>query len=427
MFYITYAVRSLAERRRQYRSLFAVCVSAVCVILAVVFITDGMLGALQDKAKQYYGGDIQFLGGTDYRLDNADALVQTIKQYLPASVRIYNRFDYDGASTSYYFEGTEVRSRIIKGVDFTEEKELFSHFTFTEGSPAARQDHDTVLLSAPVAKKLGVHAGDSVTIFMQTIYGYNNTMNLVVSGIFQDSSLFGMYTSYMDIDALRNISGYPASYVNRICLYYPDREPTLADVEKLQHNLGMVLNMFPLPADKQQFYDAFSSGAWKKPLYALITLRANRQELSMLTGALNIIVLIIIIPLVLIVAVGIGSSYRVIVIKRTIETGTFRALGLRPSGVIKLFITESFFLLSAGFILGCLLSFIAVYILSRFNFSFIPAFDIFLTGGRILPFVNPLKLVIVLCIIFVTTLGSVLFTLHHLVHVSPVGALSATV
>ena len=427
MFYVPFALKSLVQRHRQYSSLFAVCTAAVCIILGVIMITDGMLKALYSKAEQYYGGDIQFMGGSDYSLPNSDELIQKIRPLLPQGTEIYKRFDYDGQSSSFYYEGENARSRIIKGVDFTEEKTLFSRFTFTEGSATERTEHDGILLSKPIARKLGVHAGDSITIFMNTVYGYNNTMTVVVQGIFQDSSLFGMYTSYLDIEALRNISGYNDTYVNRICLYYPDKKPSAKDVAALQRSLEKQLNMFPLPADKQQFYDAMASDKWQKPLYALVTLEANKAEITMMTSALRTVVMLIIIPLIIIVAVGIGSSYRVIVIKRTVETGTFRALGLRPSGVIKLFSAESAFLLAAGFACGLILSLIASSIVSLFDFSFIPAFDLFLMGGHIRPYIDGLKTAAVLGIIAVTTLASVLFTLRSLVHVSPAGAFAATV
>ena len=80
----------------------------------------------------------------------------------------------------------------------------------------------------------------------------------------------------------------------------------------------------------------------------------------------------------------------------------------------------------AGFVAGAVFSLIINAILSRFNFSIIPAFDIFLINGYLQASFNLLKLLGFLAVIIVTTLLSVLFTIRNVVHISPVGALATT-
>ncbi len=61
---------------------------------------------------------------------------------------------------------------------------------------------------------------------------------------------------------------------------------------------------------------------------------------------------------------------------------------------------------------------------SIYNLSFVSGFDLFLTGGHLAPVLYAAEAGFLLAIIFVTTLGAVLFTLRKLVHISPVGALA---
>lgn len=89
-----------------------------------------------------------------------------------------------------------------------------------------------------------------------------------------------------------------------------------------------------------------------------------------------------------------------------------------------LYFTEVFVLLVSGCAIGFALSLVVVKIVSVFNLSFISGFDLFLTGGRLAPSLYGIKAILLVAIIFVTTLGAVLFTLRKLVHISPVGALS---
>jgi hypothetical protein len=81
-------------------------------------------------------------------------------------------------------------------------------------------------------------------------------------------------------------------------------------------------------------------------------------------------------------------------------------------------------LLLSGAVTGFAASLAAARIASNYNLSFVSGFDLFLTGGYLAPVLRPGEAFFLLGIIFVTTLGAVLFTLRKLVHVSPVGALA---
>ena len=58
------SLRSIFYRRKQYVSIFLVCLFGIGISIFSIFLIDGMLSALESKARIYYGGDYQFLGGT---------------------------------------------------------------------------------------------------------------------------------------------------------------------------------------------------------------------------------------------------------------------------------------------------------------------------------------------------------------------------
>lgn len=426
MFYLKLAIKSIFERRRQYKSLFAVCAVGVCLILCSLMITDGMIGSMNEKARQYYGGDVQLLGGEslDKSYEDAEKERQILYECLDGkNVIVMNRFNHDGSKDSYYFEGSSVRQRSIIGVDFENESKLFDKFTFIEGSYKKDGYEDTVLLAEPIAKKLGCHAGDSITLYSKTDDGYVNTIELVLTGIFQDASVFGMYTSYINYDSLMKVLN-KGRVIDRISVYYLNGTPSKGELARLQKKLEQKLNMFPFGMLKEQFYDEF--GKKTEPVYALISLESNVANLKMLVQALKLIVAAIVILLAVIISVGISSTYRVIVIKRSLESGTMRALGMKPVGVMRMFLSEAFVLLVSGCLTGFVFSAIIVKIASMFNLSFVSGFDLFLTGGALAPSMNAVKILAYIAVIIVTTLLSVLFTLRKLVRVSPVGAITAT-
>ena len=317
---------------------------------------------------------------------------------------------------------------MVKGVDFENETNLFKDFTFVEGSHLNKQDDKnySILISSPVAKKLEAHVGDTITYFVNTDEGFYNTIQLKVAGIFQDSSLFGMYTVYMDIDALRTVFDYSNDFIETVTINYFGWI-TRKDIQELQEKLKKLFPMHELVDDKHDFYDEVGYAGEKPTQFALIPLMSNREELQMMTAALFIIVAIVVIILTAIVAIGIGSNYKVIVIKRTVETGTLRSIGMDASTVKVFFLAEILLLLFMGLVAGGILSLIVNFVISKIDFTFIPAFDIFLMGGRIKPTINIPLFLLVNLFIFVTTLISVLFTIKKQISKSPVDALSAIV
>jgi len=194
------------------------------------------------------------------------------------------------------------------------------------------------------------------------------------------------------------------------------------ELMRVQRELEKRFDMFPLTYDKTEWQDFKVPDG--KTFFALIPLIANVSDLQKLSMALRAIVALIVIMLVIIISVGISSTFRVIVLKRAVESGTFRALGMKPSGLMALYFTEILLLLISGSLIGFAASIVIVKIASTYNLSFISGFDLFLTGGHLAPTLYAGEVCFLLAIIFVTTLGAVLFTLRKLVHISPVGALA---
>lgn len=425
MFFSNLAFHTLVNNRRQYVSLFAVCVAGIAIMLSAVWITDGMLKAVEDKARIYYGGDLVFMGGiNEENMQASSEKMKAIKSIVPKDVKLSYRIEFDARNTQLFFEGTSVRQRMFKGVDFEDERELLGKLNFVEGGIETVPEHNSMIISEPIARQLGIKAGDMAILQVKSDKGYINTLNMYISGIFVDSSLFGMYTAYLDIVALRNASARSDDFVNRICMYYTSGAPGGREIARLQKELEKRFFMHPLTNDKNEF--CHTAEKQSEQMYALITLDANIKDLQMLIDAMKAVVMMVIVVLITIIAVGMGSTYRITVMKRITEIGTYRAIGMKPSGVKKVFFVEAFYLLVAGFIVGALVTFGITYVVSLFDFSFIPAFDIFLTEGHLYSSIKIAKSLTMFLIIAVTTILSMLFTIRNVVHISPVSALATT-
>ena len=415
-------LRSLVYRRKQYVSLFLVCLFGVGVSLFCLYSVNGMLRALEDKARIYYGGDLQFIGG--WGMDQPVSNTELLKEFFPENTVISERYDFDADYAAFYFEGTGVRQRVIKGVNFEKEKKLFANFNYVEGSADDIYGTNGVLLSEPIAKMLEVHAGDEVTFMLRNGAWQINTVTMVVKGIFRDSSLFGMYTSYMDRALLCNAYGYSSDYCNRICLMLPDGTPSKKEIENYQNKLSEKFNMYHLVEDKQEYYD--NCLYTENQPYALIKLSANLQEIQIIIDAMKAIVAFVILMLLIIIVTGVSSTFRVIAMKRINEIGIYKAIGMKRIKIYGMLLAETLLLIAAGCIAGFIFSSLLTGIIGLINFSFIPAFDIFLINGKMKGIISVSYFIFISAVVLVTTLAAVMFAVKKSVSVTPCQALSVT-
>lgn len=426
MNYARLSFRSLLMRWRQYVSLFLVCAVGTGVSLFSLFLVDGMLDSLYMKARIYYAGSFQFLGGKNsLRFPDSRPFVQKLSEVLGEEAQIFPRMEFLDKAASFYYEGQEARVQVIKGVDFSLEQELFSAFNYVQGS-AAEMTENGILISDKVASTLCVSVGDEITFFFRDSKGHINTAQFVVRGIFCDSSVFGVYTAYVDINNLRKIYLVDEFYANRIGIFFSNPKRAEKHAAYYQQLLSEAFNMYDLVENKYDFYDLLLAGKFDEETYALIQLSANLDDLKIVISAMRIVANLVICALLVIVVVGIASTWRVIVMKRIQEIGIYKAIGMSRGSVRPLLASEALVLLLLGCAAGFAVCLSLEAITGKINLSFIPAFDIFLSNGFLLPLRSAQGALAVFGSAIVTTLAAVVFSVQKAVKITPVQALGVT-
>lgn len=419
------AFRSLIFRKKQYISLFFICFFGTSVSLFAIFLSTGMISSLTEKAMVYYGGNFVIMSSEsdERKIPDAEKKVALLRSLLPKDAIITTRYDFSSSSnTSFYYEGEEVLQRVIKGVSFGDEHFLFDKLNFLQGDYNIPKNSNKILISEPIANKLCAGVGDEITLYIRTLNGYINTLPLEIQGIFQDSSVFGMFTCYMDLDFLLKAYGRNEDFVNRICVEFTNKKK-LSDkfFINLQEDLQQHLKMFPLVPDKRNFYFSGCS----HDTYALIPLKANLNDVKIIKSAMILVISVIIFFLIIIIIAGIGSTYKVLVMKRINEIGIYMALGMKRVSIMKSLLLETLFLLLSGCFSGFIFSLVLSLLTSSIKFNFIPAFSIFLSKGYLHPIVN---LQIMFCILFTiitVTLLTVWYSVKQCVNIMPCKAISS--
>jgi ABC-type lipoprotein release transport system permease subunit len=425
---IKISLRSIIYRKKQYVSIFLVTMFGVAISLLCLFLIKGMLFSMQNKARIYYGGDYMFLGGKASQNHNkSEEIIPVLEEVFPQGTVVASRYEISvERSPVFYFEGESSSLRFVKGIDFSKENELFRQLNFKEGDLDGIAGSNGVLISEKTAQKLFVHCGDEITFMLRDYKNQINTATLVVKGIFVDSSIFGLATAYVDLAQLQKVMNIGSKSANRISIILPENTKISSSEEnEIYTKLSAKFRMYKMVNEKDDFLNALKKDK-SDFLFGLIRLNANLQDLSVIIKAMWIVSALIIAILTLIIVAGVSSTFRVIVMKRINEIGIYKAIGMKQKDLEDMLCFEIFVLLIAGCVAGFFLCLIFAKIISLFTFSFIPAFDIFLSAGSLIPKINVLYFLLIAFIICVTTEIAVVFAVGKTVKCSPCEALAVT-
>ena len=96
---------------------------------------------------------------------------------------------------------------------------------------------------------------------------------------------------------------------------------------------------------------------WSGTKFTVTNLNDATSELTTLVGVLQTAALVIFLIIVSIIMVGILNSYRMVMIERTAEIGTMRAMGVQRAGIRNIFIWEAFLIALGGALAGLVAAF----------------------------------------------------------------------
>ena len=130
--------------------------------------------------------------------------------------------------------------------------------------------------------------------------------------------------------------------------------------------------------------------------------------------------------LLIIIVTGVSSTFRVIAMKRINEIGIYKAIGMKRMKIYGMLLTETLLLIVSGCIAGYFLSCGLKFGIGLINFSFIPAFDIFLVNGKLKGIISFVYFILIFIVIVVTTTLAVMFAVKKSVSVTPCQALAVT-
>jgi len=393
---VSFLVASSGLRRRWRRYFFlglGLCVGFALVLL-LTGLAEGMKRNVAEAAERHYGGDLFVLGHqqspyyTPVIRDEA-AILAAVKsaRLSPALVVRRTNFFENG---QVFFNGYAARQKTVTGIDWDTERRAFSGLQFASGGLDGMGGADGILLSTVTAGQLGARVGDDVTLEVDTVTGQRNTASMVVKGVFEDDSIFGAYSSYVDRRMLSRLIGLDSQEYTTLGIYLRDPTTASRDSQRLYAALAGALPMFKAVRTQQELWVRLGE-RWTGVKYAVLTLDGYLSDIRDVISAVDAGLILILVMMLAVVTLGIGNTYRVMIHERVREFGTMRAIGMRKGAVGRLILTEALLLGVVCVISGSAAGFLLLEAAGSIPISGIPGFEIFLRRGSIgwrLPAVN---------------------------------------
>jgi len=381
------ALRNLVLQRKRYMVIGLAVAIGFALITIISGATAGALGTVRDKAARYFAGHISITGYTPDRsqhISDPDKLIDLLYRSVDGVRTISRRTVYYRQDAKLFFGGQSIRQRRLVGVDFDLEFQELRGMKFQGGSlDAMLGDGGTrgILVSQTAADLLQAKVGDSIELFVTTDTGQYNTATLVLRGIFQETSLFG-FAAYLRNQDLNALLGRSADAATDIAVYGRNGVNLARLAQDMHAALATKTAVFPVLSSKSDRSDALSSGLQEETM-AIMTLDAHLAQITDLLDAFTAISYFVLLVFVLIVMVGILNTYRVLVYERTREIGTMRALGMKRSSVIALFVAEAAILAGVASLIGMVGGSVALWLLGLVDFSAIAASAMFTNAGHL--------------------------------------------
>lgn len=377
---------------------------AVGIGFFIITLVGGLTGGIAESARvnfsNVFGGHLYF-SGTVVSDRGSEIAVMADPAPLEAVLAGYGdeiasiRKRSSGSGTLIF--GTRELRQSINGVEFAEETGFAHGLRIVSGSLDRLGEPRSLILPAESARKLGVETGESLLFRNSTVYGQQNVTELILIATFEGQPSFGVDSGYANLAEVNTFLGLEPrefqtlnvwlrddrtidSAAARIWADLADAAPVESRDEEGGNPMRQMATRLLGASGPRAVADG---GGWEGTRYGLATLNDLMSQFNSLLAVIDALSFWIFVVLLVITMVGVMNSYRMVMVERTAEIGTMRALGLQRSGVRDIFLWEALFVAISGALAGLAA---ALAVMGLAGFAVFPGgtvFSFFLESGRL--------------------------------------------
>ena len=451
---IRIAYRNMSRQRKRSLLLGGAIAFGILVITVINGLAAGILDNVKENFSNLSGGHIFVRGsettetGRVLRVIRDDLVIRETIEELGIDVRyLTKRSSFRG---TLLFGSREVNES-ISGVNWDGESFFADRLVFVEGNLDGLDDPKALILSRPTAEKLGVQVGETVLVRLSTVTGQQNVDEFRVIALTADEGTFGMNQAYAHIDYVNELLNIDPNEYQSLNIYLEDMDAMDDVADELYRALtirvdmqarqgeqaggaagvgglhgGMMTRGGGGPAAAMRGFFGFGGGAtWEGTRYSLTTLNEMMSVVEELISLLNTIGLGIFVVLLVITMVGITNTFRMILLERTREIGTMRAVGLQRVGVRNIFLLEALFVALGGAVAGLAASGIVMGVVSLIPLSGARMLTMFLRARTLSFAVLPGQLILNVTIVIALILAAAYLPARKAARLDPANALRA--
>jgi putative ABC transport system permease protein len=257
---------------------------------------------------------------------------------------------------------------------------------------------NSIIIPEKLALRLKAELGDEILARMTTVTNQNNVVNFIVAGIAKDTSDYADAYAYASLEYTAEALNLKPGEFQSLNILLKDVDKTDEAANALHAVLSKTLTVSPRPTTTQSAPTnapmtapaqgpgsgagsmgggmgggmsslrsslggvsgtpgVSSSAEIGKPTYSLATINDMMKTVDNLLSILDSIGKAAFGILLVITMVGIGNTFRMMLLERTREIGTMRALGMQRAEVLRVFLYEAVFLGLAGSLAGIFIAF----------------------------------------------------------------------
>jgi putative ABC transport system permease protein len=404
---IRIAIRNLLRQKRRTYLLGGAIAFGVMVMVLMGSLTAGLNDTANTTFTNMLGGHI-YISGREVlesgRLISAINEGDVLEEVLTDIEARPDSIQFRSQASGEIIFGSRLETVSLVGVRWSDEQSLLENIDVAAGNIASTADPLTVILPEPIAEEIGVQVGESVLVRLSTVAGQRNVGEFVVGALIPDGGSFGLSSAYVDRSILNSLIGLPDSAYQQVSMALADPGEADAISEALRSDLKAIGKLQetaqilesseggigsgggsdnPMASQFGFSPQALASESWDGTRFSISTINDVMEPVVTLTRLLNQVSVGLFVILLTITMVGLLNTFRMILIERTREIGTIRAIGMQRNQVRDMFLVEATFLAVAGAVIGLAGSFVAQGILSAISFDASSAMAVFLDSGHL--------------------------------------------
>lgn len=387
------------NRQKRRSSLLALAMGfGMMIIILVSSFTAGLIETSQESFSSMLGGEIYIsgeilldsgrIGG---RIENTTAPEAVLSRFGGNIEAFHKRSSVTG---SFIF-GSKKTTGTLYGVDLEKEHDMLASIELLEGSLEAAGQENGLILSESVIEEIGAELNERVLFSFRTVTGQANVGEFTIAAIIADGTSLGLNgLAYADISALNPLIGLEKEEYQSVSIRLKD----IADMERLTDGIEEALaGLAPIKAEKADgggfgpaghgpmaaFFSSGEEEVWEGTRFTVRNLNDYLSFVTEIVDVLNMVGYGLFVCLLLITMVGLLNTFRMIMIERTREIGTMRAIGLLQKDVHRLFLLESLMLSIRGILAGTAGAIVLGGAVSLITFSSENRLSLLLRNGHI--------------------------------------------